>query len=109
MMLKYHPLRVLPVLTLLAAFSLNAQAETFRCGSRVISTDTTAAEILELCGQPDSQTSVTEPVRVRTPAGGMVTNGETTKEQWVYARGNQAQPMVVTIIDGKVKSIERQR
>lgn len=109
MTLQPLPSRLVPAFALLATFSPDANAETFRCGSRIISTDTTAAEILQICGKPDSETSKTDPVRTRGASGLLVVVGETTTKKWVYARGTQAQAMVVTIVDGKVKSIERQR
>jgi hypothetical protein len=93
---------------LLAAFSPDASAETFRCGSRVVSTDLGPAEILQHCGEPKSRTSITEDIRARNHGISVIT-GQTTKETWTYDRGPQAAPMVVTIIDGKIKSIERQK
>jgi hypothetical protein len=30
-------------------------------------------------------------------------------ETWLYDRGTTAPPMVVTIVDGRIKNIERQR
>jgi hypothetical protein len=35
--------------------------------------------------------------------------GETTIETWTYDRGTQAAPMVVTIVDGRIKSIDRRK
>ena len=39
--------------------------------------------------------------------GLLMKTGETTTETWMYDRGTQAAPMVVTIVDGRIKSIER--
>ena len=41
--------------------------------------------------------------------GLMLKAGETVIETWTYDRGSQAAPMVVTIVDGRIKSIERQK
>jgi hypothetical protein len=41
--------------------------------------------------------------------GLMLKVGETLIETWTYDRGTQAAPMVVTIVDGRIKSIERQK
>lgn len=101
-----HP-RTPLALVLAAALPLAASAESFRCGSRVVSTDSTTAEILKHCGQPDSKTSTTEDIRTTNQYGLSVVTGKTTKQTWVYNRGSQAQSMVVVIIDGRVKSIER--
>jgi hypothetical protein len=39
---------------------------------------------------------------------GLVTKvGESLIEVWTYDRGPTAPPMVVTIVDGRIKSIER--
>jgi hypothetical protein len=87
---------------------LGASAETFRCGKWIIDTDTTPEELTQKCGPPASQESKTEEVKARNHNNGLwVRTGETTTEIWTFDRGPQAAPMVVTIIDGKIKSIER--
>ena len=89
---------------------LAVSAETFRCGQWVISSDMTLEELSKKCGAPTSHESRTEDIMVRNRnLGLMVKNGVTTIETWVYDRGSQAAPMVVTIIDGRIKSIERLR
>ncbi|HEX5161993.1 MAG TPA: DUF2845 domain-containing protein [Steroidobacteraceae bacterium] len=89
---------------------LVASAETFRCGKWIISIELTPGEIISKCGPPTSQDSRTEDVKARNPNTGLIfKTGETTTETWTWDRGPQAAPMVVTIVDGKVKSIERLR
>ncbi len=90
-----------------AALSFDARAETFRCGSRVVSSDVSTAELVQLCGEPNSRTSTTEDVRAVNRQGYSYVVGQTTKEIWIYERGTRAAPMVVTIVDGKIKSIVR--
>jgi hypothetical protein len=90
--------------------SLAADAdETLRCGNWIASTSMTVAEHTEKCGQPTTRDSKTEDVTTRNNNNGlMVKVGETTVETWTYDRG--ANPaMVVTIIDGRIKSIVRQK
>ena len=85
-----------------------AHAETFRCGQWIASPDMSVDELLQKCGAPTQQTS--ETVDVYGPAvsgGGHVKRGTSTIEKWTYDRGSQAAPMVVTIVDGKIKSMER--
>lgn len=85
-----------------------AHAETFRCGQWIASPDMSVDELLQKCGTPTQQTS--ETVDVYGPAvsgGGHVKRGTSTIEKWTYDRGSQAAPMVVTIVDGKIKSMER--
>lgn len=83
--------------------------ETFRCGKWVASSSMTVSELTTKCGQPTSRDSKTEDVKARNANNGlMVKVGETTVETWTYERGANA-AMVVTIIDGSIKSIERQK
>lgn len=92
-------------------FGASAQAdESFRCGKWVVNSAMSVQEFTTKCGQPTSRSSQTEDVMVRNRNTGlMVKVGETTRETWTYYRGSQAQPMVLTIVDGKIKSIDRSR
>ena len=65
-------------------------------------------ELREKCGEPAKRTS--ETVDVYGPSatgGGRVKRGTSTTEKWTYDRGNQGAPIVVTIVDGTIKSMER--
>jgi hypothetical protein len=87
---------------------LAASAETFRCGKWIISAEMTPEELTSKCGAPTSHESRTEDIKSRNRNNGLlIKTGETTTETWTYDRGSQAAPMVVTIIDGRIKSIER--
>ena len=83
--------------------------ETFRCGKWIASSAMTVAELTEKCGEPTSRESKTEDVKARNNnVGLMMKVGETTVETWTYERG--ANPaMVVIIVDGQIKSIDRQK
>jgi hypothetical protein len=84
--------------------------ENFRCGKWIASREMTVADLLAKCGEPDSRRQRTEDVIVRNPDNGlMVRTGETTVETWIYDRGTTAAPMVVVIVDGRIKSMERQK
>jgi hypothetical protein len=88
---------------------LAASAETFQCGKWIINSETTLSELTQKCGAPTSTQSKTEDVKVRNRNNGlMIKTGETTTEWWTYDRGPGKVPMVVTIVDGRIKSIERQ-
>ncbi len=102
-------MRIRSALTVLALLlPLTATAENFRCGKWIINEETTLDELTQKCGQPTSHESRTEDVRQRNQyTGGWMKVGETTIETWTYDRGAGAQPMVVTIVDGRIKSIER--
>ena len=97
---------LLPLLGLLLCQA--AVAESFRCGQSIVSETSTVAEILEKCGAPTTKQS--ETVDVYGPAvsgSGRVKRGTTTTETWTYDRGSQSFKMVVIIVDGMVRSMER--
>jgi len=83
--------------------------ETFRCGKWIASSAMTVAELIGKCGEPASHESRTEVVQSRNRnVGLMMKVGETTIETWTYDRGSNP-AMIVTIIDGQIKSIDRQK
>jgi hypothetical protein len=87
---------------------LSADAETFRCGKWLVTEELTLEELTQKCGTPTSRESKTEDIKARNRNNGlMIKTGETTTERWVYDRGTGAVPMVVIIVDGRIKSIER--
>ena len=84
-----------------------ASAETFRCGNWIATTEMSVQELLEKCGEPTSKS--VEVIDVSGPnvhGAGSIQRGKTTLEEWTYER-QQSFTMVVTIVDGKIKSIER--
>ena len=83
--------------------------ETFRCGKWIAASSMSVSELIAKCGEPASRESRTEDVKARNSNNGLLVKvGETTVETWIYDRG--ANPaMVVTIVDGRIKSIERQK
>jgi uncharacterized protein DUF2845 len=84
--------------------------ESFRCGKWVVNSGMSIQEFTTKCGQPTARSSKTEDVMVRNRNTGLMEKvGETTLETWTYDRGSQAQPMVLTIVDGRIKSIDRSR
>ena len=96
------------LLLLLVVATPPAQAESFRCGQSIASPDMSVNELLEKCGEPTSKSVSVEDVWGPTAAGkGRVKVGETTIETWTYDRGSQSAAMVVTIVDGRIKSMER--
>ena len=96
-------------LIVVALGALGAHAdEAFRCGTWVITSEMTVSEISAKCGPPASRTSRTEDVRVRNKRTGlMMKAGTTTIETLTWNRGTRAAEMVVTVVDGTIKSIDR--
>ena len=102
-----HPIRAL--LFLAGMLLVNpAVAETFRCGQWIASPDMSVEELLEKCGEPSAKT--VEEIDIYGPAvsgTGRVKRGTSTVEKWTYERGSQLFAMVVTIVDGEIKGMDR--
>ncbi len=95
---------------LASAVAVQARADNFRCGKWVATPDLPVADLLARCGEPASRQTRTEDVMSRNyDTGLMFKSGEQTIELWTYDRGLNAAPMVVTIVDGRIKSIERKQ
>jgi len=93
---------------LLVLLPLGASAETFRCGKWIIDDETTLEDLQRKCGPPTTRESRVQDVRApNVYTGGTNKVGETVIETWVYQHSAQSAAMVVTIIDGKLKKIER--
>jgi len=91
----------------LAAFipGLARSDDTFRCGSYLVSMPLSVSELLQKCGQPSSKKSSTEDVRAKVSGGGTQKIGTSANEVWRYDRPGSP-PMIVTIVDGVVQSME---
>jgi len=86
----------------------SAAAETFRCGSWIATPEMTVQELLDKCGEPT--TKAVDQVDVYGPNANGAGNSKratVTVEKWTYDRGSGSFAMVVTIEDGKIKSMER--
>lgn len=99
--------RLATVCALLALMPNIALSETFRCGSYLVSTPLSVAELIQKCGQPSSKQTSAEDVRTRVAGGGTEKVGTTTREVWRYDRGSGSFPMIVTIVDGVIESLTR--
>jgi hypothetical protein len=97
------------LLLFVAASATLAHAdESMRCGRWVVSSELSVQELLSKCGEPTRKESETSDVRARhSNANGTFVVGQSTTEWWYYDRGSRSFTMVVTIIDGKIKSIEK--
>ena len=95
------------MLLVLSILPLAASAESMRCDKWVISETSSAAEILEKCGEPQKKEISHEDVYARNSLGNTNKIGVKVTERWRYQSSNRVLPMLVTIVDGKVVSIER--
>ena len=87
--------------------SLPAAADSMRCGKWVVSETASPAEVLEKCGEPQQKDVSTEDVLGKNALGRRIKIGVTVIERWRYQRSPGALPMLVTVVDSKVVSIER--
>jgi len=100
--------RLILIAAALAGAAVAHADEAFRCGKWVITSGMTLGEISSKCGEPASRTSRTEDVHVRNRNTGlMMKTGQTRTETLTWNRGPRAAAMVVTVVDGEVRSIER--
>jgi len=84
------------------------QADSMRCGNKLVSESTTLGELIQKCGQPQDRTVETEDQYAINPNGARVKTGlQTVKERWIYQASPRALPMAVQIVDGKIVSITR--
>jgi hypothetical protein len=105
-------MKVTVLLALTAALGpLAATAdEPFRCGKWIVTSSMSVSELSTKCGAPTSHESKSEDVLVRNKNNGLMRKvGETLTETWTYERGEHAAAMVVTIVDGRIKSIDGKR
>jgi hypothetical protein len=101
-------MRNLAIVSMLLPVAAFAADESFRCGKWIASSDMTVQELLAKCGHPASRERTVEDVMVRNNNTGLMRKtGETVIDTWTYDRGSTAAPMVVTIVDGRIKRIER--
>jgi hypothetical protein len=84
-----------------------ASAESMRCGKWVVNETSAVAEILEKCGEPQKKDVSHEDVYARNALGNTNKTGVKVTERWRYQASIRVLPMLVTIVDGKVVSIER--
>jgi hypothetical protein len=84
------------------------QADSLRCGSRIVSESATLDELIQKCGHPKDRKIDKEDNYAINPNGARVKTGaQTVKERWIYQASPQALPMAVQIVDGKIISISR--
>jgi hypothetical protein len=86
---------------------LAASAESMRCGKWVVSETASTTEILEKCGEPQKKDVSHEDIYARNTLGNTNKVGVKVTERWRYQASERVLPMLVTIVDGKVVSIER--
>jgi hypothetical protein len=82
-------------------------ADSMRCGKWVVNEQTTPVEILEKCGEPKNRQISSEDVLGKNALGNPIKLGVKITERWYYQASSRSLPMVVTLVDGKVRDIQR--
>ena len=91
----------------LGTLAATANAETFRCGQRIASPDMSVDELIEACGEPTQRSVENVDVYGHSSSGGRIKTGTSVVEKLTFDRGSQAAAMVVTVVDGRIRSMER--
>jgi Protein of unknown function (DUF2845) len=84
-----------------------AAADSMRCGKWVVNEASSAAEVVEKCGEPQRREETKQDVLGTNSLGNTIKLGVQTIERWYYKPSTGSLPMLVTVVDGKVKTIER--
>ena len=95
------------VIASLLILPLTAWAGPMRCGKWVVNETASVAELLEKCGEPQKKEVQHEDVYAKNTLGDTHKIGVKVTELWRYQASNRVIPMLVTIVDGDVVSIER--
>ena len=90
-----------------ALASSGANAETFRCGQRIATPEMSVDELIEACGEPSQRSVENVDVYGHSSSGGRIKTGTSVVEKLTFDRGSQAAAMVVTVVDGRIRSMER--
>jgi hypothetical protein len=101
-----HSLRAVAIAALGTVTPGVSPADTVRCGNLLVSEQSSIAEIVSRCGAPNSKEASEVQPTIRNKNGSVVRLPPVRTEVWTYKRANGAFPMRVTIVDGKVKTVE---
>lgn len=77
-----------------------------RCGSSLIAEGATEGEVLQKCGEPNSRSEISEPIRARRANGSSYVVGTTTQQIWRYKRRSGQFPANLTFESGVLKKLE---
>jgi Protein of unknown function (DUF2845) len=99
--------RVTIALLMVSSSTGTAFAESMRCGKWVVNEASAPTEVLEKCGEPQQKEATKQDVVGKNTLGNPIVLGVQTIERWYYKPSTGSLPMLVTIVDGKIKTIER--
>lgn len=83
---------------MLASIGITAEADSFRCGTRIVVTGDSIERLVKACGQPAYR------YKAREDIGSRGSRQLASVTNWVYERGRR-RSMIVSVRGGKVTSI----
>lgn len=91
---------------MLFGFVSIANADSFRCGNRLVSTDDTKMDVISKCGPPHDSETVSYDTKGSVSSGGSVNLRTKKVEKLYYNCGEGSFIRVLTLISGKLVKIE---
>jgi hypothetical protein len=91
---------------MLLVFVSIANGDSFRCGNRVVSTGDSKMEVLSKCGPPDDSETVSYDTTGSVSRGGNIAMSTKKVDKLYYNCGDGRFIRVLTLIDGKLVTIE---
>ncbi len=108
--MKYF-LHTAAILVLLQIFLAHAWADSFRCGSKVVSVGDSKLDVLRACGEPTFREDVGEKTTWDTHRLGKFSRQGSARtvpvEEWTYELGFSKFPRILTFYGSTLVSIER--
>ncbi len=93
----------------LSAFPLAAQADTMRCGNRLVATGDSTSKVLRLCGKPaykNKARSEKRTVEQTTSEGTTIATVTVRVERWSYDQGSGRLLKILVFRDGILDAVE---
>jgi hypothetical protein len=91
----------------LLLISKYSEADSIRCGTRLIQEGARVVDIRELCGEPQTVETTTEPIYERRLDGTLYQVGVEVIDYWYYDFGSRRFPVRMTVKGGIAEKIER--
>ena len=88
------------VLPMFLSMALDAHADSYRCGRKIVRDGDTIAQLLAVCGEPRFKSKGTATIRVDG------VDKRTRVQRWHYKKGSRNLERIVLIYRGRVAAIE---
>lgn len=88
------------VLLITLSTTLDARADSYRCGRKIVRDGDTVAQLLAVCGEPGFKSKGTATIRVDG------VDKRTSVQRWHYKKGSRNFERIVLIHRGRIAAIE---